>query len=120
MFCAVDTNYRQGEDGGGEGVVLLLPQGHEIPHRDAHKPCHQTKEGYWKATGKDREIFKPASADGGGRREMVEMKKTLVFYMGRAPPGSKTSWVMHEFRLEGKSRHNANLLHRSPKVRTIF
>jgi hypothetical protein len=79
-----------------------------------------TKEGYWKATGKDREIFKPASADDGGRRELVGMKKTLVFYMGRAPRGSKTNWVMHEFRLEGKSRHNANLLHCSPKVRTIF
>jgi len=58
-----------------------------------------TKEGYWKATGKDREIFKPAAAGGSGR-ELVGMKKTLVFYMGRAPRGSKTNWVMHEFRLE--------------------
>ncbi|KAL6642179.1 hypothetical protein ACP70R_020360 [Stipagrostis hirtigluma subsp. patula] len=85
-------------------------------HKDMKYPTgmrtnRATKEGYWKATGKDKEIFKPsaASASGGGGRELVGMKKTLVFYMGRAPRGSKTNWVMHEYRLDGKSRHNANV-----------
>lgn len=58
-----------------------------------------TGTGYWKATGKDKEIHR-----GSGRgRVLVGMKKTLVFYTGRAPKGERTNWVMHEFRLVGSS-----------------
>ncbi|KAJ6839528.1 protein CUP-SHAPED COTYLEDON 3-like [Iris pallida] len=53
-----------------------------------------TKSGYWKATGKDRTVYKPRT------RAVVGMRKTLVFYSGRAPNGIKTAWVMHEFRME--------------------
>ncbi|XP_019092242.1 PREDICTED: NAC domain-containing protein 72-like [Camelina sativa] len=57
-----------------------------------------TEAGYWKTTGKDKEIYRSGV--------LVGMKKTLVFYKGRAPKGEKSNWVMHEYRLESKQPFN--------------
>ncbi|URE30624.1 No apical meristem (NAM) protein [Musa troglodytarum] len=58
-----------------------------------------TQAGYWKATGKDRRVS--------SQRRAVGTKKTLVYYRGRAPHGSRTDWVMHEYRLDEKECENA-------------
>ncbi|RDX83496.1 Protein CUP-SHAPED COTYLEDON 3, partial [Mucuna pruriens] len=58
-----------------------------------------TGAGYWKATGKDKEVYSASSGT------LLGMKKTLVFYKGRAPRGEKTKWVMHEYRLDGHFSH---------------
>ncbi|CAA6672159.1 unnamed protein product [Spirodela intermedia] len=73
-----------GKDG-GEGVVLLQPAGQEVP--TGVRRNRATEAGYWKTTGKDKEIFSGATS-----LELVGMKKTL-----------KTNWVMHEYRLLPKS-----------------
>ncbi|CAK9311071.1 unnamed protein product [Citrullus colocynthis] len=66
-------------------------------HKDKKYPTgtrtnRATKAGFWKATGRDKAIYV--------RHSLVGMRKTLVFYKGRAPNGQKSDWIMHEYRLE--------------------
>ncbi|XP_051126773.1 NAC domain-containing protein 37 isoform X2 [Andrographis paniculata] len=66
-------------------------------HKDKKYPTgtrtnRATIAGFWKATGRDKAVF--------NRNKLIGMRKTLVFYKGRAPNGQKTDWIMHEYRLE--------------------
>ncbi|CAA7033934.1 unnamed protein product [Microthlaspi erraticum] len=56
------------------------------------KVSRRTSNGYWKTTGKDEEIRR-------GNKHLIGMRKTLVFYCGRAPYGLRTDWLIHEYRL---------------------
>ncbi|XP_042062457.1 NAC domain-containing protein 35-like [Salvia splendens] len=61
-------------------------------YRNGDRPNRVTTSGYWKATGADRMIRSE-------NLRSIGLKKTLVFYSGKAPKGIRTSWIMNEFRL---------------------
>ncbi|CAN1221491.1 Transcription factor JUNGBRUNNEN 1 [Linum grandiflorum] len=57
--------------------------------------------GFWKATGIDKSIYS------GGECVVVGLKKSLVYYRGSAGKGTKTDWMMHEFRLPPSNGYEA-------------
>ncbi|PHT42166.1 NAC domain-containing protein 2 [Capsicum baccatum] len=61
-------------------------------YKNGYRPNRSAGNGYWKATGADKEVLDR-------KKNIIGMKKTLVFYIGKAPKGEKTDWIMHEFRV---------------------
>uniref|UniRef100_A0A0D3D362 NAC domain-containing protein n=1 Tax=Brassica oleracea var. oleracea TaxID=109376 RepID=A0A0D3D362_BRAOL len=66
-------------------------------HKDKKYPTgtrtnRATMTGFWKATGRDKAVY--------DKTKLIGMRKTLVFYKGRAPNGQKSDWIIHEYRLE--------------------
>nr|AGS08760.1 NAC domain protein [Malus hupehensis] len=77
---------------------FFSPRDRKYPN--GSRPNRVAGTGYWKATGTDKVITTE------GRK--VGIKKALVFYVGKAPKGTKTNWIMHEYRLIEPSRKNGS------------
>lgn len=75
---------------------FFSPRDRKYPN--GSRPNRVAGSGYWKATGTDKVIISE------GRK--VGIKKALVFYVGKAPKGSKTNWIMHEYRLSEPPKKN--------------
>ncbi|KAL0706526.1 hypothetical protein Bca4012_072952 [Brassica carinata] len=85
--------------------IGLTPQNdwYFFSHKDKKYPTgtrtnRATVAGFWKATGRDKIIYSCV------RR--IGLRKTLVFYKGRAPHGEKSEWIMHEYRLDDTPTSN--------------
>ncbi|MCL7025381.1 hypothetical protein MKW94_011983 [Papaver nudicaule] len=73
---------------------FYVPRDRKQGPSGAGRPNRTTLNGFWKATGSDRTIRCLTDP-----KKILGLRKTLVFYNGRAPRGSKTDWVMNEYRL---------------------
>ncbi|CAH2075772.1 unnamed protein product [Thlaspi arvense] len=71
------------------------------------RPNRLTTSGYWKATGSPGYVYS-------SQNRIIGMKRTMVFYQGRAPTGRKTEWKMNEYRaIEGEASSSSGAV---PKV----
>lgn len=76
----------------GERELFFFVPRDERCQNNRGRPNRITASGYWKATGSDRSVREDNC-------KCIGLKKTLVFYRGRAPLGQKTDWIMNEYRL---------------------
>ncbi|KAL9397125.1 hypothetical protein Peur_011378 [Populus x canadensis] len=68
----------------------------DYKHSNSKRASRETKNGFWKSTGKVRDIKAKR------KNEVIGTKRTLVFHY-RCPDSKKvvgTSWVIHEFHAE--------------------
>ncbi|XP_023642701.1 NAC domain-containing protein 82 isoform X2 [Capsella rubella] len=56
------------------------------------KANRSTECGYWKTTGRDRDVSY--------NDQVVGKIRTLIYHFGKIPRGDRTDWVIHEYRLE--------------------
>ncbi|KAL2331913.1 hypothetical protein Fmac_019494 [Flemingia macrophylla] len=74
------------------------------------RPNRTTASGYWKATGSPGHVYS-------SHNKVIGMKKTMVFYKGKAPNGRKTKWKMHEYKAIEHPDHSNTT---PPKLRHEF
>ncbi|XP_012472289.1 transcription factor JUNGBRUNNEN 1 isoform X2 [Gossypium raimondii] len=90
-------------------------------YRNSIRPNRVTGSGFWKATGIDKPIYSSSTKEPHHHHHhhhhqhdrhqhqhlctCIGLKKSLVYYRGCAGKGTKTDWMMHEFRLPPNGNH---------------
>ncbi|KAK1419924.1 hypothetical protein QVD17_29364 [Tagetes erecta] len=88
-------------ESGEKEWYFFTPRDRKYPN--GARPNRAAVSGYWKATGTDKTIHSGS--------KYVGVKKSLVFYKGRPPKGTKTNWIMHEYRLnESRSQSTRKIV----------
>ncbi|KAH9307925.1 hypothetical protein KI387_035836 [Taxus chinensis] len=77
-----------GGDKEKEWFFFAKPRGHSDGRHN-----RITYAGFWKATGTDKPVYCHSTS------KLIGLRKTLVFYRGRALKAQKTDWIMNEYRL---------------------
>lgn len=93
--------------GDREQWFFFVPR-HEREARGG-RPCRTTNSGYWKATGSPSYVYSSNS-------KVIGVKKSMVFYKGKAPTGKKTKWKMNEYRAIQEEINSNSSTFSTPKL----
>ncbi|KAB1222494.1 NAC domain-containing protein 90 [Morella rubra] len=90
-----------------------------IPRQESEarggRPKRLTTTGYWKATGSPNNVYSSIN-------RIIGVKRTMVFYNGRAPNGRKTEWKMNEYKAinEGEAPSSSSSAAPTEQLRQEF
>ncbi|KAJ4835538.1 Transcription factor JUNGBRUNNEN 1 [Turnera subulata] len=73
-------------------------------YKNSVRPNRVAASGFWKVTDTDKAVL-PLGEENQG---FMGLRKTLMYYRGRAGRGTKTEWMMHEFRLQWDDDNTTN------------
>lgn len=90
-FCVLSADFAAMEKSNKDQVWYFFSR-RDLKYPKSQRANRATKAGYWKSTGKDRQIKARRT------KEEIGTKKTLVFHEGRLPGGVKTNWIIHEYK----------------------
>ncbi|KAG6604339.1 NAC domain-containing protein 90, partial [Cucurbita argyrosperma subsp. sororia] len=89
-----------------------------IPRQESEarggRPKRVTANGYWKATGSPTYVYSSNT------HRSIGVKRSMVFYNGRAPKGTKTQWKMNEYKLIGYPKLSLCRIYKKSKSLRAF
>ncbi|KAK7260326.1 hypothetical protein RIF29_26287 [Crotalaria pallida] len=85
-----------------------LGEGNQWYYYSRRTQNRATGNGYWHPIGMEEPVVTSSS------NKRVGMKKFYVFHVGEAPGGSKTNWIMQEYRLSDSASSSRSSRRKAP------